>query len=454
MKTLLKLSLSFILTLMLLPSVAFSQIDFNQERYSKYGETAADREKNFMNYSFFREAYKMGSKDDAMKRLQELIVACPGANENMYIIGLRLYRSVLENAETDEAKKTALNDIMKLYDLRAEHFSTRKGVNVKYCILGDKIKEIIRHNFMWENQTEIIKHANHVIKSAGHDLDLSCAMLYFKALTDRFLLDEVSAEIILVEFEMLSEAVTLSKDAGKDEAQKTLDGLLIQSGAADCTNLENLFKPQYDADPNNIALIKKIMRYLNANECDGAFKTMLAEKYYKLEPSGEAAYSLATSFAAQKNYPKAIQYYKESILSEKDRGQRSKYEFRLAGMYLMNKNNKLAAIYAKKAIASDPRNGFAYFILSQAYAIGSTEITCGAFEKKTVYWLLYSILQKTQSLISQTSPQAAEIKKLLVMYKQHFPNMEDIFFKELKVGAPFNVECDWIKGTTKVYSPN
>ena len=454
MKTLLKLSLSFVIILMLTPSIAFSQVDYSDARYSKYGKEVANREANMKNFSFFIEAYKMGNTEDAIKRLGELIVACPAASENLYIIGLKLHRAVLDNAETAETKKEALKQIINIYDLRAANFPTKKGVNVSYCILGDKVKELMRHDFMWEDQSELFKHVNGVIKVSGANLDLSCAIVYFKAITDRFMLDEVSADIVLQEFEMLSNAIELSSNELKVEAQRTLGGLLIQSGAADCDNLETLFKPQYEADPNNIALIQKIMRYLNANECNGAFKTILAEKYYNLDPSADAAYSLATTFAAERNYPKAIQYYREAVASETDRGKRSIYEFRLSGMYLMNKNNELAATYAKRAISSDPRNGLAYFILSQAYAIGSTQISCGAFEKKTVYWLLYTVLQKAKTLIEPSSPQSREVNRLLAVYKQHFPNMEDIFFKELKVGDPFNVECGWIKGTTKVYSPN
>ena len=60
---------------------------------------------------------------------------------------------------------------------------------------------------------------------------------------------------------------------------------------------------------------------------------------------------------------------------------------------------------------------------------------------------------KAKTLIDPSSPQAKDVNRLLATYKQHFPNMEDIFFKELKVGDPFNVECGWIKGATKVYSP-
>lgn len=109
MKTILKLSLSFLVAMVLLPTLAFSQVNYDDPKFEKYGADAASREENVKNYSFFRESFSMNSYSDAAKRLEELIIACPEATENMYIIGLKIHRSFLEAAETDEARRVALD---------------------------------------------------------------------------------------------------------------------------------------------------------------------------------------------------------------------------------------------------------------------------------------------------------------------------------------------------------
>lgn len=454
MKTKLKLSISFLIAMVILPTLAFSQVNYNDPKYEKYGADAAKREENVRNYSFFRESFSMNSYSDAAKRLEELIVACPEATENMYIIGLKIHRSMLEAAETDEARKIALDNMLRMFDLRAKYFGNNGAVS-KYSILGNKIREMITYDFIWDkDQKSIFTAVRNVLKESGENVDLEFVMVYFKKITDRFMSDKMHADVVLEEFELLSESVDKSIAPTKSNTQATLDALLIESGAADCDNLEKLFKPQYEKNPNDITLIKKIMRYLSTNDCETPFRTVLAEKYYKLEPSANAAYSLAATFASQKNIAKATQYYKEAITRETQRDQRSIYEFRLAGLYLINKNNTQAAEYAKKAIADDPRNGLAYFVLAQSYILGVSEIECDGFEKKAAYWLIVSTLEKGLVAVDASSPQAAEMKKLIGAARQNFPNMEDLFFKEsLKVGDSYTVNCGWIKGVTKVYDP-
>lgn len=458
MKTLLKCGILFIFLFTLSPNLSFSQqqIDYSDEaKYGSYGEDAVSREENHRKYIFLHEAFSMRNFEDAIKRLEELISIRPMANENMYIIGLRLYRSNFTKAETPEVKASTLNDVLRMYDLRADHFGNGNGKSCKHVINGNKARLIISLEYMWDENVEYItKQVNDIIKNSGKDVDLSTILVYFKALTDKFMQDRIDANLVLTEFEVLSEYVDGSINPKKGEVQETLDALLVQSEAAGCDKLELLFKPQYQADPTNIALIKKILRFLDASDCSGAFKTMLSEKYYKLDPSANAAYNLATSFASVKDYPKAIQYFNEAISRESNRVKLADYQFKLAGMYLQSGNYNQASVFAKKAILADPRKAYAYLILAQSYDLGSSEVTCGAFEKKTIYWLIVGTLEKGRTLLAKNSKMYNDVNKMIASYEKMFPSMEDIFFREgLKVGDRFSVNCGWIKGVTKIYDP-
>lgn len=451
MKTLIKLAFTLFFAVSLLPS--FAQIDFNGPHYVKYGADAATREANHKNYAFFREAFKMNSYGDATKRLNELVVACPEANENIYIVGIKMFRTQMDEAETNEEKMKYLDEVLRMFDFRIQYFSEANGKVLKYNLMADKIKEVLRNDFAWDKKQDmVIKTAQTIFKEAKGDIDIAFYILYFNTITNKFLGDKLSPELVLSEYEAVTEGITNHTDEAKVDVQKTIDGYLLNSGAATCDNLVALFKPKYEADPNNLDLIKKIMRYLNNANCDDTpFKIQLAEKYYKLDPSADAAYSLATIFSAQKNTEKAVIYFKEAITRETNKATSSKYELRLAVTYLFGKKYELAATYAKRAIASDPRNGDAQFILSQAYAIGANDVSCEAFDKKMVYCLVYSTLEKAKALTSRESPLMNDIDKQMNTIKFHFPNMEEIFFKEgIKEGDSYTVNCGWIKGETKV----
>lgn len=456
MKTLIKFAVSLIVAMTLSPVITFAQIDFNDPKYAKYGADAAIREANYKNYSFFREAFGMNSYGDATKRLNELIQACPDANENIYLVGMKMFRNQMDEAETEEDKLKFLNEVLRMFDLRAEYFGVTEGGKVKkYDIMADKVKELLRHDFAWEKDRDlIIKTANQIMKEAKNDIDITFYLVYFNTITNKFLEDKLAPEIVLAEYEAVTDGLSQNNDPRKEDVQRTVDSYLINSGAATCDNLVNLFKPKYESDPNNLELIKKIMRYLNNSNCDDPFKTLLAEKYYKLDPSADAAYSLATTFAARKEMDKAITYFKEAITREQSKALVSKYELQLSLAYLVSRKFELAASYAKRAIASDPRNGYAQFILAQAYTIGSGDMTCDEFEKKAIFWLIASTLEKARTLTPKENPEMKEITKQLSTIKHYFPTMEDIFFKEgMKVGDNYTVNCGWIKGETKVYDP-
>ncbi|MEG0499536.1 MAG: hypothetical protein RR550_00260 [Rikenellaceae bacterium] len=450
-----RIAVTLIAAIALFPSSSFAQVDFNDQKYAKYGPDATAREANFRNYSFFLEAYRMKSYGDAAKRLNELIQACPEANENFYLYGIKMFRNQMEDAQTDAEKEKYLNEVLRMFDLRAEHFGVKDGAVLKYDLMADKVKELLRNDFAWDkNKDLIIKTANQIAKEAKNDIDLSFYIIYFNTITNKFLEDKLSSEVVLAEYEAISDGIAQSADQAKTEIQKTIDNYLVNSGAATCENLVRLFKPKYEKEPNNIDLIKKIMRYLNAGNCEDAFKTQLAEKYYKLDPSADAAYSLACSFAARREMDKAIIYFKEAISRETNKAQISKYELRLATTYLIAKKNELAASYAKRAIASDPRNGYAQFILAQSYMLGVNDVACSAFDKKAIYWLISSTLEKAKAATSKDAPEMKDITKQLETIKFHFPTMEDIFFKEgMKVGDNYTVNCGWIRGETKVYDP-
>lgn len=456
MKTLIRFAVSLIAAITLFPVGALAQVDFNSPQYAKYGADAATREANYKNYSFFLEAFKMNSYGDAAKRLNDLIQACPEANENFYLYGIRMYRNQMDEAKTDEEVEKFQTEVLRMIDLRAEYFGTKNGKVLKYNYMADKVKELLRIETSWDKNKDIIfKTVEQIAKEGKNDLDISFYMIYFNNITDKFLNDKLSSEVVLAQYELISDGLSLSEDPAKVDVQRTIDGYLIGSGAATCENLVNLFKPQFEKDPNNLDLIKKIMRYLNAGNCEDDFKTHLAEKYYSLDPSADAAYSLACSFASKRDMPKAIRYFKEAVSRETNKALVSKYELRLAMTYLLAKNNESAASYARSAISSDPRNGYAQFILAQAYLLGADGATCTApLDKKAIYWLVYGILEKARAITSKDAPEMQEIVKQMNLVKNHFPSMEDIFYHgSIKVGDKYTVNCGWIKGETKVYDP-
>ncbi len=458
MKTILKILLVVVVMFSMMPMAVAQNIDYNDPKYHHLGKDVAEREQTLRKYSFMRDAYRMKSYDDYMRRYEELVKECPKCYQNMYLMGIKLNKRQLDATEDKAEKEKYINILISMFDLQHEHFGVKDGKIVSPRPLINKATFLLSLTEDYEKYKDMIKEAAHsvieVVGVSNHAFTIS----YFGSLTSHFLNDRLTPDVILDEYDFISGVIEKSNHPSKIALQQHIDGLLLTSNAAACDNLIALFKPKYEKEPNNLALIKKIMRYLNNANCKGEFVVQLAEKYYKLEPSADAAYSLANTFSAEGDTEKALKYYKEAVSREPNRVRKSGYQRNIAILHLISKNHQAAANEAKNAIASDPRNGYAYFILAQAYsiALANNEVKPeDDFDKKAAFWLVADVLSKAKAL---TPPQANEMRDIIRAYnaaRANAPNREDLFFREtLKVGDKYTVNCGWIKGQTTVKEPS
>jgi len=101
-----------------------------------------------------------------------------------------------------------------------------------------------------------------------------------------------------------------------------------------------------------------------------------SEALFALEPSSEAALSLAKAFGKQGDDAKAVVYYiKAADLAPNDD---AKYDIwiKLAKTAKNNKQYSTVREYARKALAINANSGEAYILIGDAYAASAT--SCGS----------------------------------------------------------------------------
>lgn len=433
----------------LFASTAFAQVDFNHPKFAKYGETAEVREANYMNYSFFRDDIKLKNYTGAVKRLEELVVAAPESTENIYIMGASAYKTLIGSATTDAQKQAYIDKLLALYDLREKHFGGEKSK----VILANKALDMMRYRP--DNIPAIRKTVATAISKSGDDVSMDMALQYFNLAVNNYRNTNSDMADLLDDFDMVNSAVSnSSNDLEKARVLLSLDDLLLQSGAANCDNLEKIFKPKYQANPNDGEMIKKMAGYMMRLDCKGAFATELSEKYYTLNPSAESAFSLGISFANNGDDAKAQKYFKEAVTIDPKNAKLPTYLLRYAGHELIMNRPMNSARLAKDAIAADPNNYTPYMILAQAYAMGANSTGCDGFNKKAIFLLVVDNLQKAKSLTSDPA-ETQKLNDMIRTYASYFPTKEDIFFQEgLRVGGGVSVNCGWISGGTTVRTSN
>lgn len=445
----LRLSLLMSFVALLCVNSASAQIDYeNDPRYANYGSDAVSREANHRNYVFFIEAIKMNSYDDAEKRLEEIITKAPAGTENVYIRGRSFYLNKIKTANTPEQKQTYIYKLMNLHDVRNKHFGHVKSRGSKE-ILKIKLLDYAQYNPM--SIDNIIKFGDDAIKAGGENVDAKMVAQFFNAVSNVYMQDMLSPDNYLQQYEFVSKILTTATSPNAAEMLKECESIFIQSGAADCTNVERIYKPQYLANPSNVELMKKVLKYLALGACESDFRNEIAEKVFEINPTTSAALSLGLTYANLGEHDKGVYYLDKAIELETSDIEKSKYAVRAAVTSLGVKNVNDAVKFSKKAVASDPSNGLAYFVLAQSYGLASTSTKCEGIAKKSVYWIIVDVLNKAKTLLANDVDQVKTINNQISSYSQHFPTSEDLFFdSSIKEGNSYEVKCGLINGTTIV----
>ena len=419
--------------------VAMAQDFSDDAKYGKYGATPEERKDNIYLLNFFNEAVGNQDFQTASGYLKQLLDKCPKASENIYAKGATVMKNKIARAKSVAEKKTYIDSLMLLYDLRIENFGDH-ATRGKAYILDRKARDFLIYNPLdHERVLELFREAI----AAQPDPEL--VAIYFKQLTDYYKDDgEGSPEEIIAEYDRLTPF--FEKNPAAAEYKSQFDAAFGLSGAASCENLERLFKGKLAAAPDDEALLSQAVALMSRAKCDGDFYFSIAEKYYQVKPSSETAMFLAQAFQNKKDYAKAKTYLNEALDVEKDPAERQKLLVRIALVGLVSNDIPGAAAAARQARDLDPEDGVPYFILAQCYA--SSAGSCSGFAGLATYWAAYDTMAKAVELLPADSEYMEHAKSSLGKFRSVFPSSEECFFNELQEGARYTVTCGTAAGIT------
>ena len=426
--------------------------DFSDPQYAKWGETPEQRKENILASTFLKEELANRNFNQAAKYLQQLLQNCPGASENTYANGIKLYKQKINRARSLAEKNGYVDSLLLLYDIRLEHFGAHPKRGKAY-ILDRKAREHLTYR---ESDREGIRSdfelAIAAQVEANGTAEPELVAIYFKNLCDDYTNDIVDAMTIVNAYEENSKYFA-NLDESQAEFKNQFETCFGMSGAASCENLQKIFEPKVAAAPSDEALLAHAFQLLSKANCESDFFLSVGEMYYSVKPQSSVAMLLAQVFQNKKDFAKANQYLREALAKESVAEEREKLLARI-GILEMTANNYAEAVKAfNESINIDETDddGLALYFLAQCYVAGAKD--CGSeLAKHSVYWVAYDYVQKAIPLMETAGiPQAESAKSLANSYRSVFPTAEECFFAELKEGASYTVGCGLAKGlTTKV----
>ncbi|MEG0467688.1 MAG: hypothetical protein RR551_05305 [Mucinivorans sp.] len=435
----------FLLILVVACATTFG-VNAQQTFPERYGADPTKREENAKTYSYMQHAYTTKSYEDALGFFRKLVVDAPKISMNMYIWASDIYRGKLARATTKVERNTYLDTLLMIFDKRIENFGDHEKYGKPYLTAQ---KALMFNETDPSNQARAKKLFREAIAAGGKQVDPALLVTFFNSLTEGYKLDDVTAEEYLNSFEELTTLLSGISTEDATQAVASIESLFGTSGAASCENIENIFRPKYEADPNNETLVKQILALLSRNKCSSDFQLMLTEKYYAIEPSPSLAAMLGGIFEGKKDAEKALEYYKIAIAGETNPEYKLAYVLSAASASLGGSQYHDAAQYARQAIAmNEPKAGLAYLILAEAYAGGVR--SCSGFEQQAAYWLVVDTFVQARAKLADQPEQVESINRMISSYSSNFPKVEDTFQRDMTPGQGYTVNCGWVSGRTTV----
>ena len=460
MKTLIRTV--FVLLYVLVASTGYAQ---RPQDDPKYGDTPEEREKTLAQISLFTEYVKQDNFKDAINSWRFVFTQHPGATKNTFTAGEKIMVNMMTKNQKNAAVFNAYFDtLMLVYDKRIEFFGEKGDV------LGRKGVAVLK--YQKSRFIEAYQYLSESVKLEGVETSAATASTFMQTSVAMYKSGKHEASQVVEDFGMamdvLEPAVEKAridgvKLTGKQQekakrrfenlkiALKNVELLFMTSGAATCEHLVNFYTPKFNEDPNNLAQLQKITKFLDNSGCeDTDLFAKAAEQQYKLEPSSRAAYALARMFMKKNDMAKSAEYYSqafdlESKTEAPDEEFQAKVQYQLAAALFAQNKYAASRTACRKALEYQPNWGKPYIMIAKLYAAsGSTCANSENLDAGAVYWAAYDKLAKAKSIDSEVADEANE---LMAKYKKYFPKKEEAFFHGITEGKSYTVGC-WINETT------
>jgi tetratricopeptide (TPR) repeat protein len=334
-----------------------------------------------------------------------------------------------------------------MYDIRIEHYPA-----FRVSALQNKIREM--SNYIPDAKEARLAEVEKLLNLTGDNTIPEMLVLYMGLVGTLYTEGQRTAEDMMDNYTNLmaileKQEKSQPNDEKVQEAKQTIEDMLIGSGVATCDNLLALFTPRFEANPDDLDLVSKVVSLLSGSDCmtsDLFLKSVTALN--KLSPSYKTAFYLYRLHAAKGENNDAARYLREAINSpDISDGEKGEYLYHEALLYFRSLNNTSRAMAsAVAAIDASPFvRGKSYMLIASIWGgqrCGETDI-----EQRAPFWVAVDFLNRAKAADPSC---AAEADKMIAQYRQYFPLQEETFMYDLAEGSEYTVVCGGMSAKTTV----
>ena len=431
---------------------------------SRFGH-GQDSIKTRENISIYVEYYKTGDFKEAYDNGWKTVFdEAPLASVNTYTYGIRILRSLYNDAKTarnEELMAKFSSELFQVYEQRLKYldqlneFAQNKVTD--YEIMGQ-----YGHDYMSYNPKVQISKAYEILRMA---VDLG------KGQTQDYVLDDlmnVSAqrfknkkdneeyrEALMQDYvdcaNYIDQFIDLqTDDKAVERAQKykeRIDGLFINSGAADCDKLEEIYGPKIENNKDDLEYLNKVVKLMSRFDCKSSNVYFTAAEYaYRLSPSVQNAKNMGYLYLNLRNdSDRALEFYNQAIELDDDKTSKADTYYKSAYIYMAKENYDRCRNMLQKCISNNPGKGDAYILMAKLYDVKHDWSSDPALNR-CAYFAVLDKLEQARKVDPSIADKANE---LILQYKKQTPQIEDLFMLGYKAGDKIEIK-GWINETTTI----
>lgn len=461
------------IALMLMSTSLYAQKGI--EDLSRFGH-GEDSIKCLQNISIYTEYVNTNNFVEAYAPWKEVFNDAPVAQAGTYTNGIKIVKYFISK-ENDPVKKAAYaEELMSVYDQQIKYLDYLNKL-VKTPMSEGAIKGKKAYDYIAFMPTVDIKKAYNMLYEAVQmekgnteyyiiqQFMKTSAQLYKSDNThgDQLIQDYLDASAYIVDvmdkynakLQQYMERGDTVRSASYEKmidatrnAKENIDGYFINSGAAECDDLQAIYAPKIEENKDDIEYLRKVIAVMGMLKCTEQEAYLAASEYaHNINPTPESALGCGYRYYKRGEYDKAMEYFDEAIELEESSTTKAEYCYKIGLIQYSLKQYVKARNYAQKAISINSRYGAPYILIAQCYA-ASPKWSDKDIMNKCTYFAAIDKLQRAKAVDSSV---ADEANKLITSYKTYTPPIEELFFlgsdytegKELKIGG-------WINETTTI----
>ena len=405
------------------------------------------------NLSLYGEYVKTKNYAEAYPYWQKVFADAPISQHSIYTNGVAILKNLIAGTKDMAQRKSYADELMKVYDQQLRYLDKlnllRKSPWTDFYVKGEKAHTYITYypgmdtNKAYEMLTEAIelgkaKNQYYIIGD------------FMKISTQKFKTDDTHREQLVQDYLTASELINVIAEAANKSTssqkeallkavattKENVDAYFINSGAADCSQLEAIYAPKVEENKENLEYLKKVVAIMGMLSCTESETYYNASEYaHHIAPTAATAAGCAYRYLKRGEIVKSIEYFDQAM--ELDTVATSKAEYCYKAAVVLNSDRQLSKAkgYVTRAISLNGNKGAYHILLANIYAAAPKWNDEPLLDKCKYFVVLDRLYQAKRVDESVTE----EANKMISAYSTHTPSITDLFMIGKKEGDKVHV---------------